>query len=433
MLNMAEQEKEKPIENTESLGSGTSKLPVAVDKALSLNGFVQSWYLTKMRYDFSLIEKNIFLKIVEKGQKFIKKEYLGKNCNVEIEMGFSGEEATVTFPISEIAGKSHNYQLIKENLVSLSEKRFGLPIDEGWDFSEMYLFSKIESSKQKGLMRVKLTNEFWKAFYNLKVFKVIDPNVAYKFRSVYTERIYELLVGNSTVITFELKHIRTMFCLENKYASNYDFINRVIKSSQKEMKELEDCPFYFEYELGYEGRTAKNISFRVIDKAKANMRERNLQALKEDAEGVLLNDVVKDCIRRYFPRMTMRDDVELKMKRAQKNLGVKGFCDKIEELYVKAKSLKDNGQLKGTMSSYFIGSLDRIAEEKRVEERAKHIFSGNIQDVIPVKEIAEDPGYKYLSNLDVVEKSKTLGLSVEEFIKTYKLERVDDETWRYSY
>ena len=268
MLNMADQEKENSIENTESLGSGTSKLPVAVDKALSLNGFVQSWYLTKMRYDFSLIEKNIFLKIVEKGQKFIKKEYLGKNCNVEIEMGFSGEEATVTFPISEIAGKSHNYQLIKENLVSLSEKRFGLPIDEGWDFSEMYLFSKIESSKQKGLMRVKLTNEFWKAFYNLKVFKVIDPNVAYKFRSVYTERIYELLVGNSTVITFELKHIRTMFCLENKYASNYDFINRVIKSSQKEMKELEDCPFYFEYELGYEGRTAKNISFRVIDKAK---------------------------------------------------------------------------------------------------------------------------------------------------------------------
>lgn len=430
---MAEDKKDH---NHTDAGNSESKilnLPVKVDKALSLNGFIQSWYLTKMRYDFSLIEKNIFLKIVEKGQKFIKKEYLGKNCNVEIENGISGEEATVTFPISEIAGKSHNYQLIKDNLVTLSEKRFGLPVDEGWDFSEMYLFSKIESSKQKGLMRVKLTNEFWKAFYNLKVFKVIDPNVAYKFRSVYTERIYELLVGNSTIITFELKHIRTMFCLENKYASNYDFINRVIKSSQKEMKELEDCPFYFDYELGYEGRTAKNISFRVIDKAKENMRERNLKALKEDAEGVVLNDVVRNYIRRYFPRMTMRDDVELKIKRAQKNLGVKGLCDKIEELYVKAKSLKDNGQLKGTLSSYFIGSLDRIAEEKRDEERTKRMFSGNIQDVIPVHEVSEDSGYKYLSNLDVIEKSQALGVSVEEFIKQYKLERVDDETWRYSF
>ncbi len=430
---MAEEINENSKKGTENLESGTVKLPVAVDKALSLNGFVQSWYLTKMRYDFSLIEKNIFLKIVEKGQKFIKKEYLGKNCNVEVEMGFSGEEATVTFPISEIAGKSHNYQLIKENLISLSEKRFGLPIDEGWDFAEMYLFSKIESSKQKGLMRVKLTNEFWKAFYNLKVFKVIDPNVAYKFRSVYTERIYELLVGNSTVISFELKHIRTMFCLENKYASNYDFINRVIKSSQKEMKELEDCPFYFEYELGYEGRTAKNISFRVIDKAKADMRARNLQALKEDTEGVELNETVRDTIRRYFPRMTMRDDVELKMKRAQKILGVKGFCDKIEELYVKAKNLKDNGQLKGTMSSYFIGSLDRTSEQKQDDDRKKRTFAGNIQDIVIEPEVIEESGYKYLTNDQVKEKAEVSGLSVDEFIKTYKLEYVDENTWKYNF
>lgn len=430
---MAEIENENNKKGTENLESETSKLPVAVDKALSLNGFVQSWYLTKMRYDFTLIEKNIFLKIVEKGQKFIKKEYLGKNCNVEVENGFSGQEATVTFPISEIAGKSHNYQLIKDNLVSLSKKSFGLPVDEGWDFSEMYLFSKIESSQQKGLMRVKLTNEFWKAFYNLKVFKVIDPNVAYKFRSVYTERIYELLVGNSTIITFELKNIRKMFCLENKYASNYDFINRVIKSSQKEMKELEDCPFYFDYELGYEGRTAKNISFRVIDKAKEDMRARNLQALKEDTEGVSLNEKVSEMVRRYFPRMNVRDDVLLKMKRAQKNLGVKGFCDKIEELYVKAKSLKDNHQLKGTMSSYFIGSLDRIAEQKQESDRISRTFSGNIQDILPVQELVEDKGYKYLSNDDVTDKAGRLNLTVEEFIKTYKLERVDDETWKYIY
>ena len=61
------------------------------------------------------------------------------------------------------------------------------------------------------------------------------------------------------------------------------------------------------------------------------------------------------------------------------------------------------------------------------------MFSGNIQDVIPVHEISEDSGYKYLSNLDVIEKSQALGVSVEEFIKQYKLERVDDETWRYSF
>ena len=48
-------------------------LPIVIEDKI-----FQSWTLTKVRYDFTLIEKNIFVKIVELCQKYIDKKFLGQ-------------------------------------------------------------------------------------------------------------------------------------------------------------------------------------------------------------------------------------------------------------------------------------------------------------------------------------------------------------------
>lgn len=390
---------------------------------------IQSWQLTKMKYAFTRIEKNIFLKIVEVGQKYINRDYLGKDYKFEMENGFEGETPRIEFPIKDIAGNSHAYERIRDSLSSLSKKSFGVPKEEGWDFSEILLFSKIESSKNKGLMRVTLTNEFWKAFFNLKVFKIIDTCLAYKFRSVYTERIYEILVGNKIAVTYELDNLKKMFCLEEKYPNNNHFIKNVIISSQEEMKEMESCPFYFNYSLDKKGgRKISLITFTIVNKQEEQRRQIMNDMLKNDSLNVVLSDKVSQEVKKYF-RLEMREDIEMKLKRAQKQLGVNALCTKIAELYEKAKVLKEKKELKGTMSAYFIGSLDRISEQKKEETEFSKTYHGVVEDTVPIQEYKTD-GYNYLSNEQMQDKARLCGMTVEEMIKTFGLERVDNETWR---
>ena len=177
---------------------------------------IMSWTLTKMRYNFTLMEKNLFLKVVEVGQKFINRQNLGKNYDLEMIKTSLGDVPRIEFPIKDVLQKGKNYQWVKDSLRTLNAKTFGIPAEDQWDFKDVNLFQSIEASEKKGLMRVELTHYFWDAFFKLKVFKMIDTNVAYKFKSVYTERLYELLVGNKVAVTYDLINLRKMFALENK-------------------------------------------------------------------------------------------------------------------------------------------------------------------------------------------------------------------------
>ncbi|MCQ2969511.1 MAG: replication initiation protein [Clostridium sp.] len=225
----------------------------------------QSWQLTKIKYKFNKTEKNIFLKVVELAQKYLNKENLGKKCSFEIQQKFGEKYPQISFPIKDLLkSNSKNYEFICQSLESLGGKAFGLPKNSDWDFSKIFIFQKVSASETKGIAQVELTPSFWEAFQNVQTYKIIDTHLAYKFDSVYTMRIYELLVGNKVTITYKIENLKEMFCLE-QYTPSL-FISNVIKTAQNEMKELVECPFYFEYEIIKEGRRFDRLKFDVIYK-----------------------------------------------------------------------------------------------------------------------------------------------------------------------
>ena len=59
-------------------------------------------------------------------------------------------------------------------------------------------------------------------------------------------RMYEIISGQKNNMQFEIKDIRSMFKIENKYPRLYDLC-KLIDRTKEELKCV--CPYYFEYEL----------------------------------------------------------------------------------------------------------------------------------------------------------------------------------------
>lgn len=395
-----------------------------IDKAPT----IQSFGLTKMRYDFTVGEKNIFLKIIEKCNDFIDEGCLGKKNDIELVTGAFGTKV----PMIEISikdllqDKSNNYDYYRKSLETLGNKYFGVPESEGWDFKKMVLFDNLEGSESKGKLRVTMSSSFWKTFYDLRAFKLIDTDVEYKLNLVSSKRMYELLVGNRNMMTFSIDHLKLMFCAEEKYKNTNMFITRVIKPAQKELRESDFCPFYFDYETVTEGRKIAKINFIVIDKAmKAESTER-MNALRKDAEGVTLSQAVTTEVDKCFPSLVIREDVELKLKRLQKQIGPDELCAKIRKIKQKTDKLNEENALKGTVSAYFIGSLDKMFEDIKIQANNSRIYRSKIDEA----QVVENTADEYFTIDQLKKKAKLAGMNVEDFINQFNFEMIDEQTYR---
>lgn len=379
----------------------------------------QSWQLTKVKYNFNKTEKNIFLKIVEIAQKYLNKDTLGKRCEFEMKEFAGKEYPMITFPIKDLLKNSNNYTYICDSLTSLGEKSFGLPATDSWDFNQIFLFGRISANKVKGLAQVELTHSFWEAFLNMQVYKMIDPTLAYNFESVFTMRMYELLVGNKREVTYKLVHLMEMFCLEKTYTSSH-FVQRVINVAQKEMKEMEQCPFYFEYKVLKAGKKLDALVFSVVDKSNPM-----LPIAPKEKE---LSDAIEASVKNLFTK-SIRKDLEYKLIKCQKLVGEEKLASLLLDIYNKASELKANGALKGTFVAYLSGSLDNIytqSEQKAAEQKISEEKKKSTQR--PVDEKREDPSLVDASFIK--NRAQLAGISFEECIKALGAVLEEDGKYR---
>lgn len=403
-----------------------NNLPAVVDDKI-----FQSWTLTKIRYDFTLIEKNIFVKIVELCQKFIDKKFLGQDCGIEVENTIFGQVPTIQFPIRDVAA-GNNYVQVRNSLDKLMNNAYGIPIDGQWDYHTVNLFEEAKSTKKRGLMSITLTTRFWKALNELSVYKILDSKVATKFRSIYAERFYELLIGNKCDVSFEVDHLKMMFCLEEKYKNNNDFIKRVVDPAAKEMMEMEICPIYFTYDpiIGARRKIVK-LCFHVMEKSAVKEKIDAKDKLLKEVECVKLVERVIKTVKECFPRLVIHEEVELKLKRAQFTFGVNELCDIIKDLKPRIESLKKEGKVKTSMSAYFLGTLDKMVEQQKAEELERRTYRAPEQpsSTIEVEEW-EDAEYKYLTMKKVKHSAEMVEMTVEDWTKKWGFERMDANTWR---
>lgn len=394
---------------------------------------LQPMQITKLRYDYTLTEKNIFMKIVEKSQLFLSGKDMGEGSSIVMHTDeLTGYEyPTLVIPIKEVA-RSNNYDQVREGLHRLITTTFGLPPENGWDYHEIVLFNEVFSGKEKGKIQITLSSNMWHIMKNYNVYKIIDTGVATRFKSVYAVRLYELLAGNKTAITYKIEHLKLMFKLENKYKNNKDFMKSVIIAAQKEMIEMEDCPFYFNYEvITGARRKIEELKFFVVEKNIQPKKNEKFEKLKDETKDVkALSSEVTKLLKQVFSRLVIREDVELKLKNAQLKFGVNGLCDVIRDIRQKYEKLVEEGNLKGTMESYFVGTLERMTEEKAQENTLKCNDINNLKQMSETVNEIREPGYTYYTDKELSDKAILLSMTIDEMIKTYNVEFVKENTWR---
>ena len=393
----------------------------------------QSYKLTKLKYNITKTEKNIFLKIIELCQKYERGESMDKGCSLEMIIGkMSGKESPeITFPIKDLVSNSHrNYEIYSEGLKSLATKPFHIP-DKDWDFSLINLFERVQGSEKKSVFKVKMTETFWDLFHAKGAFKMIDTGVAYRFKSVYSSRMYDLLVGNKERQGFKFEHIMSLMGME-KY-SNSDFLKYCIKVAEKELKEMDACPFYFEYQITKKGKKFDVIFFDVINKQnniiqkdQENTEKEKFNSVEDQMVKRELNEKVKNFVISFFEIEEISSNMEEKLLELQNIIGTDALMKGLKKVYLTMQDLN----LKTTPAGYLNGSLKNMLEKALYQQKKVDSVKKTAVEV-SVKESTSDNADSDLVDITFFEKKAALAeISVEDMIAAYKAEKVGENKYR---
>ena len=130
---------------------------------------IQSYIMTTAKYDFSVDEKRILLRLVETWQYLLE----GNKLNCKIEKTLFGHYE-VEFPISYfVVDGQTNYNRIKDALRALNEKKFEYEDETDWEIIRIIEIPHIKNREQ---IKFTLNSRIVDYFLNF-------PDGYWKFRS----------------------------------------------------------------------------------------------------------------------------------------------------------------------------------------------------------------------------------------------------------
>ena len=221
---------------------------------------IQSYLLTVARYDANIYAKRILLQIVKANQHYLEGENLSGIINIDEDL-FKDRYYTFDLKSILLGDEDKNYTRVKKAFADL-ETRFLRYDDDDVYFSIPFIMG-VKIEKNSGVARFRMSELVYKAFADYsKGFRKFEFQLTMSFNSVYSIRMYELMSGQKTPLTYTIDNLKKMFGLEKKYKRPTDFIRRVIEPAQKELDEK--SPYTFTYKINKKGRSFHSITFTPI-------------------------------------------------------------------------------------------------------------------------------------------------------------------------
>jgi hypothetical protein len=221
---------------------------------------IQSYIITAAKYDFSVYETRVLLRIVECFQYLLEGKKLDKNFVISKNLYGS---VTITLPVSSLLlkKKDGNYTQIKKAFLSLLKKT--IEFENGNIWEAISLIEKPKIIKYNRTVTFKLDPIIYNALLDFsKGYRKYELETAMTFNSVYAIRFYELFSGQTIPLTYKIETLREMFGLKNRYLAVHMFISRVIVSAKKEL-DLKSS-YSFTYRLEYEDKRKQKGRKKVI-------------------------------------------------------------------------------------------------------------------------------------------------------------------------
>jgi len=314
-----------------------------------------NYFIMNSSYDLSLEEQKIILTLASmvnpEDEEF--KSYKFKISDFLVLLGIKDQSKYTEVP-----------KITKELMKKVFEIQEGNTlIQTAWLSGAKY---------EKGTGMVELTFSSYLKPYMLKLNELFTRyrlvNIL-NMKSKYSIRIYELLKSNEfkeqKFLEIEIQELRKLLKADNIYPRYYDFKNKILKVTQKELAKVSDIAFDFE-EIRY-SREVKSIKFFI----RANKPQNN------NHKEVLTNIESKNTSEKESPLESNLEPLRAIMDKSITNLEIRkiydagnGDLEKIIKIYYYAKG-KDVNNLVG----YVIGILKNgFSEPKKNVPKSKKDF-----------------------------------------------------------
>lgn len=291
----------------------------------------QSYVMTVMRYDASnVILKRILTHIVNANQDFNEgvKYKGGVVINIDEDLF---KDRYYTFEIKSIlmGETDKNHTRVKKAFRTLQTKIFEFDNKEEQDYFAIPFITGLRITR--GVATFRMSELIYKAFVDYtKGYRKFEFELSLSMSSGYSMRLYELISGQIEPLTFEIKHLKQIFKLENNYKRVNDFIRYVIEPAKKELDEK--SPYTFNYKTNKKGRAYHSITFIPIYQPQfrdEELESRDLQ--KKVAVSWFLAKNEKDYLVHNFDFTSAEIKQHLDLfKQASNNLDLIDFLSKVK-------------------------------------------------------------------------------------------------------
>ena len=203
----------------------------------------QSYILTVAKYKFSIYEKRILYRLVDIAQKDVPQPL--KNSLYKVEPSECG--VNVTMPVADILKDEtdNNYAKAKKAFKDLSEKGIEYEDSKTWLYTAIIEHPVIE--KGTGIATFHVYDPVWRCILDFgSGYRKYELETAMSFKSVYSMRMYELLSGQKTPLSFNVEDLLERFKLAGKYKRISTFEEKVLEVAKRELDE--HSPYSFTYE-----------------------------------------------------------------------------------------------------------------------------------------------------------------------------------------
>ena len=232
-----------------------------------------------------------------------------------------------------------NHTRVKKAFRTLQTKIFEFDNKEEQDYFAIPFITGLRITR--GVATFRMSELIYKAFVDYtKGYRKFEFELSLSMSSGYSMRLYELISGQIEPLTFEIKHLKQIFKLENNYKRVNDFIRYVIEPAKKELDEK--SPYTFNYKTNKKGRAYHSITFIPIYQPQfrdEELESRDLQ--KKVAVSWFLAKNEKDYLVHNFDFTSAEIKQHLDLfKQASNNLDLIDFLSKVKPRANRAKNPK---------------------------------------------------------------------------------------------
>jgi len=374
---------EEQINNTESLDTEQENLPANLlneDKPETADTYfsslremllyesgkvenqdiIQSYLITTAKYNFNVYEKRIFYMIIRACQFALEGKKLDKGFVLDKTIF---NDLVLTMPTScfLMGERDNNHSRIKTALRNMRNKVVEYETGKEWA-----IIGIIEKPRfdRAGWVRFEIQPEIWTSILNFsKGHRNYELLTAMKFDSEYSMRMYELISGQKSPLTYKIDQLRSMFCLENKYKNTADLILNVFEKAKTELDKR--APYSFDYVPLKTGKKITSIRFKPYYIAKN--RDMDLEGL-ELAKQVNLSWYFDPAIRDYLLNNLFFTSDEIK-----RNIDLFRLAhENIPDLLILLSQMNEKKREKTNYKGWIINTLKGKLQDKGIDLNKKN-------------------------------------------------------------